>query len=127
MVAQRPLEALALVATRSLGRAELTLERTPPTSGAAWLSELPVTLPEEVAWKPTGESPLKLHPSWAEVSCPICAQPSRRDTDTMVTFICSSWYHLRYLSPDYTEGPFNPNERSCTSSHSIPTPAASPS
>ena len=72
--------------------------------------QLPVTLPEDVEWKPTGESPLKLHPTWRFVTCPQCSGPAERDTDTMDTFMCSSWYHLRYLSPKYDQGPFDPRE-----------------
>ena len=72
--------------------------------------DLPVELPEDVEWKPTGESPLKLHPTWKYVKCPVCGGEAERDTDTMDTFMCSSWYHLRYLSPDYAEGPFDPEE-----------------
>ena len=72
--------------------------------------QLPVLLPDDVEWKPTGESPLKLHPTWKHTTCPICGQPAERDTDTMDTFMCSSWYHLRYLSPKYDQGPFDPEE-----------------
>ena len=72
--------------------------------------QLPVTLPEDVEWKPTGESPLKLHPTWKDVECPRCGGPGVRDTDTMDTFMDSSWYHLRYLSPRYDGGPFDPAE-----------------
>ncbi|MGQ0600098.1 MAG: leucine--tRNA ligase [Anaerolineales bacterium] len=72
--------------------------------------QLPVVLPEDVEWLPTGQSPLKLHPTWSQTKCPICGRPATRDTDTMDTFMCSSWYHLRYLSPHWDKGPFDPTE-----------------
>jgi leucyl-tRNA synthetase len=72
--------------------------------------QLPVLLPDDVEWKPTGESPLKLHPTWRFTTCPKCGGKAERETDTMDTFMCSSWYHLRYLSPWYNDGPFDPNE-----------------
>ncbi|HRN50222.1 MAG TPA: leucine--tRNA ligase [Anaerolineales bacterium] len=72
--------------------------------------QLPVELPEDVEWTPTGESPLKLHPTWKHTACPKCGGPAERDTDTMDTFMCSSWYFLRYLSPHYDKAAFDPNE-----------------
>ncbi|MEA4908812.1 MAG: leucine--tRNA ligase [Anaerolineaceae bacterium] len=72
--------------------------------------QLPVLLPDDVEWRPTGESPLKLHPTWRKVTCPVCGGEGERETDTMDTFMCSSWYHLRYLSPEYDRGPFDPEE-----------------
>ncbi len=72
--------------------------------------ELPVLLPEDVEWLPTGESPLKLHPTWRHTTCPKCGGKAERETDTMDTFMCSSWYHLRYLSPHYEDYPFDPKE-----------------
>ena len=83
-----------------------------PEHGAVDVPEdqLPVLLPDDVEWKPTGESPLKLHPTWKNAACPICGKPAERETDTMDTFMCSSWYHLRYLSPNYDQGPFDPQE-----------------
>ena len=72
--------------------------------------QLPVELPEEIEWKPTGESPLKLHPTWKNTTCPICSKPATKETDTLDTFMCSSLYHLRYLNPKYDKGPFDPKE-----------------
>jgi leucyl-tRNA synthetase len=72
--------------------------------------QLPVLLPDDVEWLPTGESPLKLHPTWKNTTCPECGGPAVRETDTMDTFMCSSWYHLRYLSPNYNLGPFDPGD-----------------
>jgi len=72
--------------------------------------DLPVLLPDDVEWKPTGESPLKLHPTWRFTECPECGGAAERETDTMDTFMCSSWYHLRYLSPDCESWPFDQKE-----------------
>ncbi len=72
--------------------------------------QLPVLLPDDVEWKPTGESPLKLHPTWRFTTCPVCGGKAERETDTMDTFMCSSWYHLRYLSPQCDTGPFDQKE-----------------
>ena len=70
--------------------------------------DLPVLLPEEAEFMPTGESPLKLDPDFYNTECPRCGGPATRETDTMDTFVDSSWYWYRYLSPHYDEGPFDP-------------------
>jgi len=68
--------------------------------------ELPVLLPDDVDFQPGGESPLARHPSWSKVACPRCGGDARRDTDTMDTFVDSSWYFFRYCSPGFESGPF---------------------
>ncbi len=72
--------------------------------------DLPVLLPDDAEFLPTGESPLKLHEEFKQTTCPKCGEPAVRETDTMDTFICSSWYQYRYLSPSFSGGPFDPEE-----------------
>ena len=68
---------------------------------------LPVLLPEDAEFKPTGESPLKQNEKFVNTACPKCGNPARRETDTMDTFVCSSWYYLRYCSPHDDAGAFD--------------------
>jgi leucyl-tRNA synthetase len=70
-------------------------------------ADLPVRLPREVDFKPTGDSPLARSAAFVNTTCPVCGKPARRETDTMDTFVDSSWYYLRYTSPHETEAPFN--------------------
>ena len=65
--------------------------------------DLPVVLPEDAEFMPTGESPLKYHAGFLNTACPTCGGPATRETDTMDTFVCSSWYQYAYLSPYYQE------------------------
>ena len=68
--------------------------------------QLPVRLPEDVDFKPTGESPLNDAPDFVHTTCPKCGGPARRETDTMDTFVCSSWYFMRYTDAQNTALPF---------------------
>jgi leucyl-tRNA synthetase len=67
--------------------------------------DLPVVLPLDLELRPNGGSPLPFAPSFYEVQCPQCKGPGRRETDTMDTFVESSWYFDRYASPGYDKGP----------------------
>ncbi|MEX0990679.1 MAG: leucine--tRNA ligase [Actinomycetota bacterium] len=69
---------------------------------------LPVLLPEDVDFRPGGDSPLARHEGFVNVACPRCGEAARRDTDTMDTFVDSSWYYLRYCSPHDEERAFDP-------------------
>ncbi|MDR7485423.1 MAG: leucine--tRNA ligase [Armatimonadota bacterium] len=72
--------------------------------------DLPVVLPEDAEFRPTGESPLRYHQGFLNVACPRCRAPARRETDTMDTFVDSSWYQYRYLSPHDDQRPFDPEK-----------------
>jgi len=69
--------------------------------------QLPVLLPEDAEFRPTGESPLRLHQGFVNTACPQCQGPARRETDTMDTFMCSNWYFMRYIDPKNSERPFS--------------------
>jgi leucyl-tRNA synthetase len=70
--------------------------------------QLPVLLPEDAEFHPTGDSPLRLHQGFYHTTCPKCGANAHRETDTMDTFVDSSWYFLRYVSINYSQGPVEP-------------------
>jgi len=73
-------------------------------------NELPVLLPPDAEFKPTGESPLKYCGTFVNAKCPKCGGDAKRETDTMDTFMCSSWYFLRYTSPTCATYPFSEDQ-----------------
>jgi leucyl-tRNA synthetase len=70
--------------------------------------QLPVLLPDDVDFQPGGESPLARHPTWKHTTCPVGGEEAVRDTDTMDTFVDSSWYFFRYCSPHEERQAFDP-------------------
>jgi leucyl-tRNA synthetase len=79
------------------------------THGAVPVPEqdLPVVLPDDAEFTPTGQSPLQTHAGFLHTTCPVCGEPARRETDTLDTFMCSSWYQMRYIDPHNSERPFS--------------------
>jgi leucyl-tRNA synthetase len=70
--------------------------------------QLPVLAPDDVEFRPTGESPLKSHEAFLTTTCPTCGGPATRETDTMDTFVDSSWYFLRFTDATNDRAPFDP-------------------
>ncbi len=72
------------------------------------IEQLPVMAPDDVEFRPTGESPLKSHEAFLNTTCPVCGGPALRESDTMDTFVDSSWYFLRFADPWNEAAPVSP-------------------
>ena len=81
-----------------------------PNCGAVAVprEDLPVELPRGIDLSGKGGSPLSQQTDWVNVPCPSCGEPAKRETDTMDTFMCSSWYFLRFADPHNSQKPFDP-------------------
>ncbi len=100
-----------LISRQRYWGAPIPIIHCPECGPVAVLDEdLPVLLPDIDDFAPTGDgrSPLARVEEWVNTTCPRCDRPAQRETDTMDGFACSSWYYLRFASPHYDQGPFEP-------------------